>query len=1364
MLLERPQFYTYGVAMIRMQIATLLDGVPFVPVDQFSVADVNNLFRRSANIDLLAYIEMDTLSFQMGLDPATSLDEATISSTSTRLASLARWVNPNLEPPARVRVSIDEASTTAAPRLKATIIVPSIDDERSMVALGFMEPIGANLTEDARNYSRSSLGLGLPFERFGLAFTDGDAMHARLKARCGIDSGSPATAEALLSASLELTVLEVVLPKVESPFDAPLNAYDRLGLRVAYGVETEVVMKVLFLESNGLDERAAARGLLHEHTAVSLGAALNETAHTAVTDLLEAVELIPPPPDASDARKRRPTISFSVAIGNDADGAPFDEGLARNRLATNGGLLRGVSPVDIRMSLSQGGSLLTVMVYFSTDSSAGATADAAFSFGKLRNANADVLSAYIGATVTSRAKELNKQLSVASWDLNQPPLAPPAPAAPGLQYVPSVRTTLTVVQQTGLPSAAELVTRAGQEQLCASVAVLAGLATSDIQATLLSQLPSVSFRIPVVVSSKGALDLTALRTSIANMLSNGLQQHDVSVQLQGAVESNATVNVTATAAFWRGETKPGTKMFDTTYDTQDDVLRDYSYGAIVSSDGDDDSDAALAMITSQNAVNLTEALGIQVVSLEDISRGSQLKIEITANFEAATIAESYRSTMLAASLLFESGEVPPSLDGLGLREAAQRLTAVGAPSTIEVHLLRAPAPPAAPGTIMRPTVSFDLLIEHTDVYAVEPGNTRAAIAALLAEDNVEPSDVSIALSPVQYALRFSLSASYASFNKSFVRHQIAFLLPALDPRAIEIDTHADRDAQGLPYVGMQTKVGVTCPKQVGANGTEELAPWTAIVRSFTHTGGAEYQLGALEALKHELGIHVTPVDVETVARTSIHVQVQTKASTMHGTLRKLTPGMLYVALNLPVARVSALRESASQMTPHLSNFVTSATRADVNGDAHLDVIATTESGFPNKVFLNPGDDDFTSVSGYDLGPPGAEMPRSSSAKVTDINGDGVADVIVGNVGAPNSIFLGDGNTPGIYEAPSIPFGSPGDLTKDLAIGDVDGDGVIDIVAANEGQRNKVYYGDPSMPLSSMPAHYGDPASEYPVGHESSQSTSVTLSDLNADGTQDIILGNFGESDQVILSDGNRSNLAQAWSLLLQGTENTKTRAVAAGDVTGDGVSDILLGVDGGPSLLVPGRLGGSVIDSIPLPVEGTEFYRPTSVELIDVNADGDLDAVFTTADGTTMTHQNEDGSILGVGAPFMAAFMSSNAADTSEAPATLPIWSDFPFATAYPRVDTLTTIQFTGDIGVAGDVVRFVATPATSCAGAASLDEDRYGGIIDKDRTTQVRLRGDVTSRTYRLCIARPSTLVTSAGTHLLLLHARVAMSSACSC
>ncbi|MBN8549861.1 MAG: FG-GAP repeat protein, partial [Deltaproteobacteria bacterium] len=209
---------------------------------------------------------------------------------------------------------------------------------------------------------------------------------------------------------------------------------------------------------------------------------------------------------------------------------------------------------------------------------------------------------------------------------------------------------------------------------------------------------------------------------------------------------------------------------------------------------------------------------------------------------------------------------------------------------------------------------------------------------------------------------------------------------------------------------------------------------------------------------------------------------------------------------------------------------------------------------------------------------------SSVETAGDVNGDGYSDVIVGakgyNGGSANEgrAYIYFGSATGLSNSPAwtaesnqsdAQFGS-----SVATAGDVNGDGYSDVIVGaplydggsiDEG-RTYVYLGGASGP-SPTPAWFAE-SNQDGAGFGSSVSTA---GDVNGDGYTDVIIGaplfDGGNPDEgrAYVYFGGPSGLANeaAWtSEADQDGAKFGTSVATAGDVNGDGYSDILIGAPG----------------------------------------------------------------------------------------------------------------------------------------------------------------------------------------------------------
>jgi hypothetical protein len=254
--------------------------------------------------------------------------------------------------------------------------------------------------------------------------------------------------------------------------------------------------------------------------------------------------------------------------------------------------------------------------------------------------------------------------------------------------------------------------------------------------------------------------------------------------------------------------------------------------------------------------------------------------------------------------------------------------------------------------------------------------------------------------------------------------------------------------------------------------------------------------------------------------------------------------------------------------------VDSIATGDFNGDGKLDVaVLDAEPGGDGmvQIYQGNGDGTFTPEAPFDAGgPAGASFFGLPDGLVaTDLNGDGKTDLVVDTTSGPLSVFLGDGHGGfTLADQPAVPQELDG---GPLAVGDLNGDGVPDIVSTQ-------FYPPPGA---------GDGTSPPPV------TVSVLLG--RGDGT-------FAPAISVPLPvHGQPGNV-------FNGDGTTNIVAVAIGDVTGDGVPDIVLQTHGAGEIVLPGTGGGSFGAGYFVEPGGAKT-NSSPLALADLNGDGRLDMV-----------------------------------------------------------------------------------------------------------------------------------------------------------
>ncbi len=258
---------------------------------------------------------------------------------------------------------------------------------------------------------------------------------------------------------------------------------------------------------------------------------------------------------------------------------------------------------------------------------------------------------------------------------------------------------------------------------------------------------------------------------------------------------------------------------------------------------------------------------------------------------------------------------------------------------------------------------------------------------------------------------------------------------------------------------------------------------------------------------------------------------------------------------------------------YFGNSVSSA--GDVNGDGYSDVIvgASQYSSFKGRAYIYFGGSSMDSIADLRItGTAGGDVFGSSVSTAGDVNGDGYSDVIVGAYGYSSQtgrtfLFLGgttmDSTADLIMtgEATSNQFGS-----SVSSAGDVNSDGYSDvIVGANSYSsstgRAYIFFGGLQMDAGADVTMTGETTNNF-FGYSVS-----SAGDVNGDGYSDAIVGAFGNSSgtgraYVYLGSGSMNNTADI-RMTGEATNNSFGSSVSsAGDVNGDGYSDLISGAPG----------------------------------------------------------------------------------------------------------------------------------------------------------------------------------------------------------
>ena len=321
-------------------------------------------------------------------------------------------------------------------------------------------------------------------------------------------------------------------------------------------------------------------------------------------------------------------------------------------------------------------------------------------------------------------------------------------------------------------------------------------------------------------------------------------------------------------------------------------------------------------------------------------------------------------------------------------------------------------------------------------------------------------------------------------------------------------------------------------------------------------------------------------------------------------------------VTVPNSSISTLINTGSGFKPDfnapfpLGMIPTMLAYSDLNNDGKLDLVAASPSSSASIVLFGNGDGTFQQPAYY------AAANTAGSVAVLPLD-DGTS-LLVTTDQLSGNLWLSVVSPEGSIGAP--PLYLVGGMPTGVAVADLNGDGLPDVVVTGGSSDVSVLLGQKSGPL-------GGPAG-YSLGQPSPMPQAVAVGDLNNDGKPDVVVASTGQAGNpglvsVLLGKGDGT-----FEPPNSTDVNQTAQSIALADLNGDGKLDAVVaaygsqssfaGTDPGGIVVLPGKGDGTFQTPQKLTVSG---LHPEAVAVADLNGDGipDIAAVMVSnyLSGTT---------------------------------------------------------------------------------------------------------------------------------------------------
>ena len=334
------------------------------------------------------------------------------------------------------------------------------------------------------------------------------------------------------------------------------------------------------------------------------------------------------------------------------------------------------------------------------------------------------------------------------------------------------------------------------------------------------------------------------------------------------------------------------------------------------------------------------------------------------------------------------------------------------------------------------------------------------------------------------------------------------------------------------------------------------------------------------------------------------------------------------------ATAAPFEDATEQMIGVTGDWTNKVELADIDGDGLVDILFANGGNYAspgtpqlNGAFLNRPDGSFEDVSEAVFQT--ADLTRV--IKAHDLNQDGVVDLVIGTTYQTQSrllLGLGDG---AFVEVTDTHLPAASRSVGDIAVGDVDGDGDLDLVVADWGAGNPLNNegGRTRLWLNNGFGAFTDATEDQMPDVLVRFSWELELVDVDNDWDLDILVSCKSCGGSKLFQNDGEGSFADTSELLPQYSNNYDIEAM---DLNGDGFLDLIT-INDGPGLrehvfLADGAGGFTDATESLWPNAANIGEDDNMVAFLDYDSDGDADFLVGSLSGEDRLLLNDGSGAL----------------------------------------------------------------------------------------------------------------------------------------